>query len=55
MKIIHILKKEPEESVKTIIQEHMKDHDVRVILLYKDKDYNAIVDLIEKADKIFSW
>jgi len=55
MNILHILKKEPEKSVKTIIQEHAKYHDATVITLHKDKDYNAIVDLIEKADKIISW
>lgn len=55
MKILHILKAEPEESVKKIIKEHMKENDVTVINLEKDKDYDRIVSLIEKADKIIVW
>lgn len=55
MKILHILKAEPEDSVKKIIEEHKKDNDVEVINLGSNKDYDLIVELIEKADKVIVW
>jgi pyruvate/2-oxoglutarate/acetoin dehydrogenase E1 component len=55
MKVLHILKTEPEESTKKIIEEHKKDNDVEVIDLGSNKDYDMIVELIEKADKIIVW
>lgn len=55
MKILHILKTEPEDSFKKIIEEHRKDHDVDMLSLTDYKDYSMIVDLIEKADKVIVW
>ncbi|BCB96845.1 hypothetical protein JZK55_17670 [Dissulfurispira thermophila] len=55
MKILHILKTLPEESVKKIIDEHKKDHDVDVVSLTDCKDYSTIVHLIENADKVMTW
>lgn len=55
MKILHILKTEPEESIKKIIEEHKKSHDVNVLSLIDCKDYNKIVCLIEDADKVITW
>lgn len=55
MKILHILKTEPEESIKKIIEEHKKDHDVDVLSLTDYKDYRMIVGIIEKADKVITW
>jgi hypothetical protein len=55
MKILHILKGEPEESIKRIIEEHKKDNAVQTIELKKDKNYDFIVRLIEDSDKVISW
>jgi Flp pilus assembly CpaE family ATPase len=55
MKILHILKTEPEDSVKKIIEEHRKCNDVEVLDLTENKNYNLIVDFIEKADKVIVW
>lgn len=55
MKILHILKTEPEDSVKKIIEEHKKGHDVDVLSLTDCKDYSMIIDSIEKADKVMVW
>ncbi|MCL4456597.1 MAG: hypothetical protein M1406_04205 [Nitrospirae bacterium] len=55
MKILHILKTEPEDSVKAVIEEHRKCHDVTVIEIYKSKEYDLIVELVERADKVISW
>lgn len=55
MKILYILKTELEDSTKKIIEEHKKDNDVKVIDLRSNKDYNMIVELTEKADKVIVW
>ncbi len=59
MKILHILKTYPGESAKKIIEEHKKDNHVEILNMSdtKDyaKDYNYIVELIEKADRVISW
>lgn len=55
MKILHILKTETEDSVKKIIEEHRKEHDVYVLNLADYKNYGMVVDLIEKADKVMVW
>lgn len=55
MKILHILKREPGESVKKIIEEHRKGNDVEIINMDRNKDYAFIVELIEKADKVIAW
>lgn len=55
MKILHILKTQPAESVKKIIEDHKKDNHVEVINISDAKDYNYIIELIEKADRVISW
>jgi hypothetical protein len=55
VRILHILKTEPEESVKKIIEEHKKDNDVEVIDIRINNDYYQIIKLIEWSDKVISW
>lgn len=55
MKVLHILKREPEKSTMAIIEEQSKYNEIKIICLYKDKDYDSIVELIEKSDKVISW
>lgn len=55
MRVLHILKSEPEESIKKIIEEHKKDNDVKVIDMRDNKDYALIVEFIEWSDKVISW
>ncbi|WP_456475296.1 hypothetical protein [Candidatus Pyrohabitans sp.] len=55
MKILEILRSEPSDRVKEIIEVHKKEHDVEIFELYKNKDYEALVDKIFAADKVISW
>ena len=55
MKVLEILRSEPGERVKEIIEVHRKEADVEVFELYKNKDYSALVDKIFQADKVISW
>ncbi len=55
MKILEILRSEPSDVVKKIIEIHKQEHDVEVFELYKNKDYSTLVDKIFEADKVISW
>ncbi|MEW6408839.1 MAG: hypothetical protein AB1488_01835 [Nitrospirota bacterium] len=58
MKILYILKSEPDEIIKKIIEYHStnKNHTVKIIELYKENTgYDELIDLIFEYDKVISW
>jgi len=55
MKILYILKQAPDETLKRIIKEQEKSHEVTVITLSEESDYRAIVTAIEECDKVICW
>lgn len=55
MKILYILKQEPDATVKKLIEVHKKGNDVTVVKLKENKNYGQIVDLIFSSDKVISW
>ncbi len=55
MKIVHILKKEPEAFTAKIIKAHKKDYEVIVFELFKEFDPDKLLQAVEEADKVFCW
>ncbi len=55
MKILYILKQEPDGTLTEIMDEHKKDQEVTVVDLRENKNYDQIVDLIASSDKVISW
>ncbi len=55
MKILYILKQEPDGTLTKIMDEHKKDQEVTVVDLRENKNYDQIVDLIASSDKVISW
>ena len=56
MKILHILKKKPDESTKKIIEVQSKENEVRVVELYKGNiKYGELVNLVFEYDKVTCW
>lgn len=55
MKILYILKQEPDATLKKIMEAHKKGNDVTVVDLKQNKDYGKIVDLVFSSDKVISW
>ena len=55
MKIVHILKKEPREFDKRIIEAQKKDNDVRVFQLFREFDPDELLKAVEEAEKVFCW
>lgn len=54
MTILYLLKKDPGETLKEIIDEHKKNHDVTVVDIRENKNYDEIVELIASSDKVIS-
>jgi hypothetical protein len=55
MKIVYILKQEPDATAKKLMEVHKKGNDVTVVNLKENKNYGQIVDLIFSSDKVISW
>ncbi len=55
MKILYLLKKDPDETAQELIAAHQQRHDVTILDLRKEKRYAGIVDLIDSSDKVISW
>ena len=55
MKILYLVKQDPDATLKKIVEVHKKGNNVTVVDLRKDKDYGKIVDLIFSHDKVISW
>lgn len=55
MNVLYLLMQEPDETLATIVGEHKKEHDVTIVDMRKNKNYDEIIDLIASADKVISW
>jgi hypothetical protein len=55
MKVLHILKSEPDETVLTLMAGY-DGHDVRTIAVYEDDvDWGALVDDVFSHDHVICW
>jgi hypothetical protein len=56
MKILHILKTEPDEETKTLMELISKGEETSTFSLYEsDPDYARLLDLIFENDRSVSW
>jgi len=56
MKVLHILKSEPDESVEKFTHALGSHHETSVVVLYgKTPDWEALVDDIFEHDKVICW
>jgi len=56
MKVLHLLKSEPDETVNVIIDAHKAGNDVKVVDLKKrDISYESVVGDIFDYDRVISW
>lgn len=56
MKILHILRSEPDEMTRNLIQQSFEDAQNSEVLLCKENvDYDALVADIFSSDKVISW
>lgn len=55
MKILYLLKRQPDETLKKIISEHQKSDGVITADIRENSDYDRIIDLITTSDRVISW
>ncbi|MCD6298475.1 MAG: hypothetical protein J7M30_15120 [Deltaproteobacteria bacterium] len=56
MKLLHILKSEPDENAKTLMDILSEGNDAYEFSLYNDQaDYEKLIDAIFENDKVISW
>lgn len=56
MKILHILRSQPDQTVETLIKSSTNGDEPKAAELYKtDIDWAALVDDIFAHDKVISW
>ena len=54
MKVLYFIKDEPGDTLKAFIDEHKKTVEVTVVDVRSNKNYDEIIDLIDRSDKVIS-
>ncbi len=55
MKILYVLKREPSESVRKIIEVQSRGNEVKVLKLGEVADYKNLVEDVFGSDKVICW
>ena len=56
MKLLHILKSEPDENTRRLIESLSEGQNPELFPLYEgDVDYDKLLDLIFERDRLISW
>jgi hypothetical protein len=55
MKVLYLIKQDPDETLKKMMDEQKKSNEVTVVDIRENKDYGQIVDLMAQSDKVISW
>ncbi len=55
MKLLHILKTEPDATTKTLMDILSEERETTVFELYKEPDYEKLLNLIFEHDRTITW
>ncbi len=56
MKLLHILKSEPDDNTKTLMEILSEDEESTLFPLYEgEPDYQKLIDMVFEHDKTISW
>jgi len=55
MKILYLLSKDADETLKKIMDKHGKVNEVTVTDIRVNKNYKQLMELIESNDRVISW
>lgn len=55
MKILYIMRQNPDDTANKIMEVHKKSNEVTVVNINENKNYDQIVDLIVSSDKVICW
>jgi hypothetical protein len=52
VKILYILKQNPDETLNKFMDEHRKDNEISVVDIRENKDYKQVIQFIESHDRV---
>jgi hypothetical protein len=55
MKILYILRNQPDETGNKMIEVHKQSNEVTIIDINENKNYDEIVDAIASHDRVIAW
>jgi hypothetical protein len=56
MKVLHVLKSEPDKTIKTLMGSFAEGGEVQEFEMYKgDVDYDKLIELVFDSDKVICW
>ena len=56
MKVLHVLKSEPDETIITLMDSFEEGGEVQEFEMYKgDVDYDKLIELVFDSDKVICW
>lgn len=55
MKLLYLLKRDIDSTLQDFIDVHRKSHEVTIIDVREEKDYDRIIDVIFSTDRVISW
>ena len=56
MKVLHVLKSEPDETIRTLMGSFAESSEVQEFEMYKgDVDYDKLIELVFDSDKVICW
>lgn len=55
MKILYLLRNQPDATGNTLIEEQKKANEITLININENKNYDEIVDAIASHDKVIAW
>ncbi|MGD8226847.1 MAG: hypothetical protein PVH82_14990 [Desulfobacteraceae bacterium] len=56
MKVLHVLKSVPDETIKTLKSGFAQSHEIQEFEMYKDDvDYDKLIKLVFDNDKVICW
>lgn len=55
MKILYVLKSEPDETVKKLIETQRAGNEIKVLELYSGFSAAELLEDVEKAEKVICW
>jgi hypothetical protein len=55
VKLLYLLGRDPDETLREMIGEQQKEHELSVVDVRKEGDFDRLVELIENNDRVISW
>ena len=55
MKTLFVLKRDPDQTLQTIIQEREKESEVIIIDIRKHQDYDTFIETLAACDQVITW